>query len=57
MMQHKKKILMCLSFLCKQTCATTPLIKYEMIGIATDLLVLIILITVLIIHANNKYSG
>ena len=41
MMQHKKQILICLSFLCQ-------------IGIV---IVLIVLITaVLIIHANNKHS-
>ena len=35
----------------------TPKIKYEMIGIVLGLIELIVIIAVLIIHANNTYSG
>ena len=55
MMQHKKNLDMFISPLLTNMCyKTTAQMKYKMTGIV---IVLIVLIAVLIIHANNKHSA
>ena len=55
MMQHKKNLDMFISPLLTNMCyKTTAQMKYKMTG---SVIVLIVLIAVLIIHANNKHSA